>query len=237
MRDRFIDQFDVILFDMGRTFMFNVDRFSDSENYGETYRQSGGNELSDKRVQQIISTLFNNMMHDYKDPAFMTCFPSVQNYLKKLSDVKQLPQEELKLLGHVFAKHEIGTISEKHADVLNRLHKTHKLGVISNIWSKSDYYVEKFKEVGIYHLFDIIVFSADYGHIKPSPLLFKKAIEAFAVACHKMVYVGDNLKRDVVATKVLGLSAIWLDIGRSSLDEIDIRPDLIIHDIEELLSK
>lgn len=236
MKDRFIDQFRVILLDMGRTFMFNVDRFSDSEDYHETYRQIGGNRLKGSQVHKIISTLFNDMMHDYKDPSFVTCFASVQSYLKRLSCAKRVPQEELKLLECVFAKHEIGTISEKHADVLSQLHRTHKLGVISNIWSKSEYYFSKFKEVGIYHLFDVIVFSADYGHIKPSPMLFEKAIQTFAVDRHKIVYVGDNLKRDIVPTKALGLAAIWLDTSSDSLDEVHIRPDLVIHDIEELLN-
>jgi hypothetical protein len=33
MSPRFIDRFDVILLDMARTFMFNVDRFSEEEDF------------------------------------------------------------------------------------------------------------------------------------------------------------------------------------------------------------
>ena len=48
MHTRFIDQFDVVLLDMSHTFMFDVDRFSDTEDYAATYRQVGGNLLSDE---------------------------------------------------------------------------------------------------------------------------------------------------------------------------------------------
>ena len=42
MGKRFIDGFDIILLDMGSTFMFDVDRFSADEDFGATYRTVGG---------------------------------------------------------------------------------------------------------------------------------------------------------------------------------------------------
>ncbi len=55
MKHRFIDGFDILLLDMGLTFMFNSDRFSDSEDYGATYRQAGGYLLNGEEVHRIIS--------------------------------------------------------------------------------------------------------------------------------------------------------------------------------------
>jgi len=52
---RFIDRFDVILLDMACTFMFDVDRFSATEDFAATYRQFGGNALGTEKVQQRIS--------------------------------------------------------------------------------------------------------------------------------------------------------------------------------------
>lgn len=40
MHTRFIDQFDVVLLDVSHTFMFDVDRFSDAEDYGATYART-----------------------------------------------------------------------------------------------------------------------------------------------------------------------------------------------------
>ncbi len=43
---RYIDQFEVLLLDMGLTFMFDVDRFNVSDDLTGTYLRLGGNRLS-----------------------------------------------------------------------------------------------------------------------------------------------------------------------------------------------
>ncbi len=70
MQRRFIDKFRVILLDMGRTFMFNVDRFSETDDVGATYRQIGGKTLNEEEVHQIISRVFNEMFSDYQNPHY-----------------------------------------------------------------------------------------------------------------------------------------------------------------------
>lgn len=83
--------------------------------------------------------------------------------------------------------------------------------------------------------FDVIVFSSDHGHIKPSPYLFTRAIEAFDVDRPGIVFVGDSLKRDVAGAKSVGLSAIWIDTGVGGANESVWRPDLVIRDLRDLL--
>jgi hypothetical protein len=107
MPSRFIDQFDVILLDIARTFMFNVDRFSGDEDFALTYRQIGGEKLSENKVRQIIRNLFSTIETDYQDPRFMNSFPSVRHYLKMLPSSQSLPSNELDLLERVFALHEV----------------------------------------------------------------------------------------------------------------------------------
>lgn len=57
MPNRLIDRFEAILLDMGKTFMFNVDHFSEKEDFGATYRQLGGSALNVTEVHPIISAL------------------------------------------------------------------------------------------------------------------------------------------------------------------------------------
>lgn len=162
---------------MGYTFMFNADRFSDTENYGTTYYRLGGTLLSSCQVQEIISTVFDTMLSNYCDPNFYECFPFILSYLNTTAIAKKLQKEEIQLLEQVFAIHELGTIPETHAAVLHQLSATHRLGVVSNIWSRSDLYLQEFERTGIRDLFDVIIFSSDHGQIKPSPYLFNKARE------------------------------------------------------------
>jgi hypothetical protein len=79
MPSRFIDQFDVVLLDMARTFMFNVDRFSDDEDFAAIYRQIGGRALSTSTVRHIIRDWFAAIASDYQNPLFFDRFPSVRN--------------------------------------------------------------------------------------------------------------------------------------------------------------
>jgi len=232
----FIDRFDVILLDMGNTFMFNVDRFSDSEDFGGTYRRVGGKTLCDEEVRRIILAVFNRMLKDNRNPKYYDRFPSVFHYLQTIPESKNLPEGEIDLLERVFAMHEVGTIPDSHAEALRNLHETHRLGLVSNIWAKKDLFLAEFDRVGVTELFETIVFSSDYGCLKPSPILFAKAIESFDVDRSKIVFVGDSLKRDIAGAKVANLAAIWIDRGIDKIGEGSLSPDLVIQALRELVS-
>lgn len=236
MVKRFIDQFDVILLDMGCTFMFEVDRFSKHEDFGATYRQIGGDSLSDAQVNQIIFSVSNNLIADYEELRYCDSFPLVSDYLNALVGGK-LPIRELQLLEDVFALHEIGTIPQSYTNILKQLHQTHRLGVVSNIWSRSDRYFTVFAQADIKDLFEVIVFSSDYKCMKPSPQLFQKAIKFLNVQCSKILFVGDSLKFDCVGAKSAGLSMAWINADTKPVMGIDkYTPDYVIRDLEELLS-
>lgn len=231
----FIDKFDVLILDVGHTFMFGGYRFFNTEDFAATYRSLGGNFLTSELVNQIIFTASRRIKADGKNPAYYECLPSVISYLQKHPQVQDLPGSELNLLEQVFASHEIGVISPKHIEVLHQLQKTHRLGIISNIWSKKDIFLKEFDKVGIRNLFDIIIFSSDYGWIKPSTQLFNQAIEFFDVERDKIVYIGDHIMRDVGGAKTAGLSTVWINRRGRELNKSMAIPDLIIKDLQELI--
>lgn len=237
MRTRFIDKFDVILLDMGRTFMFDVDRFSDREDFGATYRQLGGSALSGTDVRRIISALFYKMLSESRNPERYDLFPQVSNCLSAIPEARNLPASEVKLLEQVFAMHEIGTVSELYAESLCELRRTHRLGIVSDIWSRSGLYFTEFDRAGIRELFEVIIFSSDHDRIKPSPYLFAKAIEALNVESSRIVYVGASLRRDIAGAKAAGLSAVWVDTGAVEIDEALPSPYLVIRDLRDLLDR
>ncbi|MGB3652553.1 MAG: HAD family hydrolase [Rivularia sp. (in: cyanobacteria)] len=229
----FINKFDVILLDVGHTFMFGGYRFFNTQDFAATYHSLGGI-LTDELVNQIIFTVSRRIKADGKNPAYYECLPSVLSYLEKLPQVK-LSASELNFLEQVFANHEVGIISPKYIEVLHQLRKTHRLGIVSNIWSKKEIFLKEFDKVGIRDLFDIIVFSSDYGWIKPSTKLFNKAIDFFDVEREKIVYIGDHIMRDVGGAKTAGLSTVWINRRGRQLNQSMAIPDLIIRDLQELI--
>ena len=236
MKPRFIDRFDVILLDMGNTFMFNMDHFSETEDYGATYRQIGGSALSNEELRRIISALYDKALSDYQNPNPDNQFPSLLSYLQTMPGSKDVSRREIKLLEQVFAMHEVGTIPDTHARALRQLHKTHRLGLVSDIWSRSDVYLRAFETRGIHDLFEVAIFSSDYGYIKPAACLFAKAIQAFEVERSRIVFVGDSLTRDILGAKAVGLSAVWINPdGSSKVDENVPDPDLVVQDLRDLM--
>ena len=233
---RFIDRFEVILLDMGRTFMFDVDRFGKDDDFEATYRKIGGNRLGGQEVLEIVSETFGQMIADGKNPERYDNFPSVLTYLRRHPKSRQLSDGEFALLEEVFCEHEIGTIPQRYVNVLRQLHKTHRLGIVSDIWSRSERFYQELTRAGIMELFEVIIFSSDIGVIKPSPKIFQKALDALDVDISRVVYIGDSLRRDVTGAKGFGMAAIWIEQDNVPVKEISIKPDLTISDLQDVLT-
>lgn len=232
---RFIDRFDVVLLDMGCTFMFNVDRFDEDDDFGAMYCRAGGNRLQGEEVFEILSAIFHQMIADSKRPEKYDNFSSVVTYLKRHPKSAQLPADEIAILEKVFSEHEAGTVPEAYANALRQLHRTHRLGIVSDIWSHSERFHQELARVSIRELFEAIVFSSDIGIIKPSSKIFQKALETFGVDVSRVVYIGDSLRRDIAGAKSLGMEAIWIQQNQVSEKDIPVKPDLIISDLQDVL--
>jgi putative hydrolase of the HAD superfamily len=236
---RFVDRFRVILLDMMGTFMFGGDRFAEGEDYARTYRALGGGGLGDAQVCAVIGEVFRRMLEDYENPARQEGFAPVRSYLEEALPDFGLPRAEAVVLDEVFAAHETGRVPEAHARVLRRLRRTHRLGVVSNLWCPGGLCLEEFRRAGVAELFEAVVFSSDYRINKPSPLLFRKALERFGVSESEVLFVGDDLARDIAGAKATGLAAVWINDGSVESDvedfEVAARPDLVIKDLVDLL--
>jgi hypothetical protein len=47
-----------------------------------------------------------------------------------------MTEEDILLLEHILALHELGTIPNEYATFFKKLARTHELGLVANIWSK-----------------------------------------------------------------------------------------------------
>ncbi|MBI4768283.1 MAG: HAD family hydrolase [Deltaproteobacteria bacterium] len=233
MTARFIDHYDVILLDMGNTFMFDGDRFGEKEDYHATYRQLGGQELRPEELRFHITNVFERMLGAGRDPARQDDFGDVRRFLAETIS-SNLSSKEVELIVEVFARHEIGTVPETHADALRQLSRSHPLGIVSNVWSPSSIFEAELERAGLLNLFAVRVWSSDTLSIKPSPRLFQKALRSFAAPPERVVYVGDNPLRDIIGAKSLGMATVWIENKTRPLTPEIPRPDLIISDLTQL---
>ena len=230
---RFLDNFDAILLDMGRTFMFEVDRFDDPDSFAKVYNEIGGRALGPERLAAIITGLHERAVATYRDPAFIERYPSLRDHLLAMPEIAGLAEAELGRLLEVFARHEIGVIPEDYIATLRRLRQSHRLGLVSNIWSPSDLFLSLFHRLQIRELFTVIVFSSDLGALKPSTRLFETALAAFPCPRARVLMVGDRLSRDVAGAKAVGIAAVWISPD-GVVPAGAPAPDLIIRDLREL---
>lgn len=95
--------------------------------------------------------------------------------------------------------------------MLNMLHhQEYLLGLITD--GRPEGQQAKIEALGIKALFDHIIVTDELGGIeyrKPNEKAFVLMREKLDVEFSKMCYVGDNTKKDFIATEKLGMKAIW----------------------------
>jgi putative hydrolase of the HAD superfamily len=78
--------------------------------------------------------------------------------------------------------------------------------------------------LGLAELLDVIVLPSDAGAAKPSPLIFRFALERLGVAADRALYVGDDAEHDVEGARRAGLESV--DVRKlESLGELAARID------------
>ena len=96
-------------------------------------------------------------------------------------------------------------------DVLDTLKflKNKRLGIISNGNAKQQ--SQKLLCTNIDSYFEIKVFSGEVGYAKPSHCIFKNAISQANEDAENVVYVGDNVRTDIMPCMQLGIKSILID--------------------------
>jgi putative hydrolase of the HAD superfamily len=132
--------------------------------------------------------------------------------------------------------------------VLQSLHGKYKLGIVSN-FAIPECLRKLLEKFNLKEFFDAIIISGEINKRKPSPEIFKKALEALQVKSSEAIFVGDTLNIDVKGAKNIGIKAILIERGRENftpdmpktftqkqLEENTLpKPDKIIKNLRELL--
>lgn len=130
--------------------------------------------------------------------------------------------------------------------VLQQLKGKFKLGIVSNL-SIPECVPELLKKFNLEHYFDVIVISGAINRRKPSPEIFKKALETLELKPNEAIFVGDTPGIDIKGAKAVGLKTILIERppppkGSSSFTyEIPgarekAQPDKVIKRLREILT-
>jgi putative hydrolase of the HAD superfamily/5'-nucleotidase len=224
---------------MNGTFMFEEDRLRPEEDFWATYQAGGGRLLAADDVSAIILACVGRMSQMYRDQSRIDDFPSVLEVLSAIPDAAVLPVDERRRLADVVARHERGQIPAAYADAIQRLARTHRLGLITNIWAPKDLWLEELARAGLANEFTALVFSSDSRRMKPSRILFAEALRLCRVEgsgpYRDVVCIGDSLRRDVAGAQAVGLRTIWINPTRSLLPFDAPRVDAWVADLRDLV--
>jgi putative hydrolase of the HAD superfamily len=109
----------------------------------------------------------------------------------------------------------------------------YKIGLVSNfalpIAVKKT--LEKFD---IAKYFDALIISGDIGWRKPSPRIFKKALQSLNAKASETVFIGDSSRHDIEGAKNSGMRTILVKKASMNEDEEIGNPDKRISELKEL---
>lgn len=117
-------------------------------------------------------------------------------------------------------------------DVLNDLRPRYKLAAISD--AQSAWCLPEMRAVGIDGYFDPIIVSGDFGYRKPDPRLFTAALTALRVAPENVLFVGNDMFRDVFAAKQQGIKTVFFSSNQGRKQAEGVKPDYIIYQFPEM---
>jgi putative hydrolase of the HAD superfamily len=117
-------------------------------------------------------------------------------------------------------------------DVLQDLRSRFKFAAISD--AQTAWCVPEMRAVGIEEYFDPIIVSGDVGYRKPDPRLFMTALTALRVTAEDVLFVGNDMFRDVYAAQQCGIKTVFFSSNQGGKQAEGVRPDYIIYQFSEL---
>jgi putative hydrolase of the HAD superfamily len=162
-----------------------------------------------------------------------------QEFLKRRPEAcKALPKEKVRVLPSVLAEMYRGIslfrlqLYPEVKNILDDLVKRYKLAALSD--AQSAWAVPEMRALGIDGYFAPIVVSGDYGFRKPDRRIFQAALDGLAMEPKDVLFVGNDMYRDVYGAKQLGLKTVFFSSNQGTKKSAGVEPDYIIYQFAEL---
>jgi putative hydrolase of the HAD superfamily len=116
---------------------------------------------------------------------------------------------------------------------IRQLHLKYHLAIISD--GQIACALPELNALGLSRYFDPIIISGDYGYRKPDKRLFIAALTAIKMAPSEVLFVGNDMYRDVYGAQRLGMKTVFFKSNQGAQEKEGVKPDYIIYNFPELL--
>jgi len=117
--------------------------------------------------------------------------------------------------------------------VLNELQAKYRLALISD--AQSCYALPEIRAVGLEGYFEPVVISSHYGFRKPDPRLFQRALDKLKLKPAEVIWVGNDMFRDIHGAKQVGIKSIFIDSNQGVKSFENVMPDYRVQQFEDVL--
>jgi len=119
-------------------------------------------------------------------------------------------------------------------DTIRQLHQNYHLAIVSD--GQTAYAVPELNTVGLAGYFDPVIISGDVGVRKPHERLFTAALTAMKMTPSEVLFVGNDMYRDVYGAKRVGMTTVFCKSNQGLAEKEGVKPDYIIYQFPELLT-
>jgi 2-haloacid dehalogenase len=121
---------------------------------------------------------------------------------------------------------------EEHAqNLLERLHGTHRLAIISNGVGEAQR--RRLAAGQVEHYFESLVFSDEVKCWKPDSRIFEEALKQLRISSEEALFVGDSIQDDYTGARNAGIDFCYYNRDGVVLDS-SVRPKYAVRSLKEL---
>ena len=117
-------------------------------------------------------------------------------------------------------------------EVIRQLHENYRLAIITD--SQIAYAIPELNAVGLSGYFNPVIISEHFGYRKPDPRLFLAALTDMALNASEVVYVGNDMYRDVYGAQSMGIKTVFFKSNQGAQEKEGVKADYIIYNFSEL---
>lgn len=181
--------------------------------------------------------IFHPMIEESRSTNKEARFESVLQELMNQFDIALNGEITMKKLLEIYY-HEVYSERKIYPEVMSVLNSLKnigvRMGIVSNTTNPRFMKENEMQAVGLKPFFEFAIYSSDTPYRKPHPSIFKLAIESLKLKPEEILFVGDNLKLDVIGAQNVGMKSAWINRGRKNISIIG-EPDYELHSLEDLL--
>jgi putative hydrolase of the HAD superfamily len=118
-------------------------------------------------------------------------------------------------------------------EVIDTLGQRFPLALVTD--AQSAFARAELHKVGLLEYFNPIIVSGEVGYRKPDSRLFQMAADGMGVPSEMIVYIGNDMQRDIYGAREVGMTTVMFDSDQGTKEYLDCQPDYTITDLRQLL--